>query len=429
MSTQHTVTEARHSTKRIAQLWPTERLHFFALPTMYDLGFCFPSNPDISGIGVRVAVYAQNFLSFVPAIFALLDKRVTPTELDNLEKQSTGILITAFALLVSTIVQAFNEGLTNLHAIVILNLSWMNNTNLFIYFLLYVYHRLNLANDSASEAHPSNKPYVQLGAGPGTPPVGVPSEGVEQEGGRDQAAAEVTAGGGTVDVENGSSRRARTLSIWVNEFKEALRNLVFLFGSAHLTVMAAVGIWLWHQPLSFGDSLPCSQSASIAVFGRQVSFTSKGLKGWSIFVYSLMLTPGVNLIIPALVFSVPIFIHSFVTPDTPRRALGLRSTIFGLGVLATINAIFVIDTEVMLRKNSPLVQKGDAQWTFGQTLALLLLLVPLRDIAETLLERHPKRLGRKLLEAAGKGKLDIVKDAYDLGADPGVKGERFIYYE
>ncbi len=83
----------------------------------------------------------------------------------------------------------------------------------------------------------------------------------------------------------------------------------------------------------------------------------------------------------------------------------------------------------MLQKNDPLVQKGDANWTFGQTLALLLLLVPLRDIAETLLERRPKRLGRKLLEAAGEGKLDIVQYVYGLGADSKMKGERFTGQE
>jgi hypothetical protein len=27
-----------------------------------------PADPDFSGIGVRVAIYAQNLLSFVPAI-------------------------------------------------------------------------------------------------------------------------------------------------------------------------------------------------------------------------------------------------------------------------------------------------------------------------------------------------------------------------
>ena len=51
------------------------------------------ANPDVSGIGVRIAIYAQNLLSFIPALWALKDGRVTPTELGELEKQSTTILI------------------------------------------------------------------------------------------------------------------------------------------------------------------------------------------------------------------------------------------------------------------------------------------------------------------------------------------------
>ncbi|KAG6889871.1 hypothetical protein C0995_013845 [Termitomyces sp. Mi166 len=92
---------------------------------------CISSNPDISGIGVRVAVYIQNFLSFVPAIAALRDGKVTFTELDSLETQSTTILITVLAILISTVIQAhMDDGITNYHASIVLNLSWMNNTNL-----------------------------------------------------------------------------------------------------------------------------------------------------------------------------------------------------------------------------------------------------------------------------------------------------------
>ena len=102
---------------------------------------CIAANPDISGIGVRTAIYAQNLLSFGPAVYALLDRKVSSAELDSLEVQSTTILITAFAILVSTIVQALTFGLTNFDATIILNLSWMNNTNLCIYFLLYIHHK------------------------------------------------------------------------------------------------------------------------------------------------------------------------------------------------------------------------------------------------------------------------------------------------
>jgi hypothetical protein len=107
-----------------------------------------PANPDISGIGVRVAIYAQNFLSFAPAFYALVDGKVDSMELKTIEDQSTTILVTAFAILISTIVQALSQyGLSDFHTAVILNLSWMNNTNTFIYFILYVHHRSGTSGD------------------------------------------------------------------------------------------------------------------------------------------------------------------------------------------------------------------------------------------------------------------------------------------
>ncbi|KAJ7114824.1 hypothetical protein C8R44DRAFT_928725, partial [Mycena epipterygia] len=38
-------------------------------------------------------------------------------------------------------VETRTSGLSNFHANIILSLSWMNNTNTFIYFLLYVQHK------------------------------------------------------------------------------------------------------------------------------------------------------------------------------------------------------------------------------------------------------------------------------------------------
>ncbi|KAJ7927013.1 hypothetical protein B0H13DRAFT_1599151 [Mycena leptocephala] len=99
-----------------------------------------PADSDISGIGVRAAIYLQNFLSFIPAIWALWDGEVSDYELDSAETQSTTILITAFAILITAMVQA-RSGLSNYHASIILDLSWMNNTNTFIYFLLYVQYK------------------------------------------------------------------------------------------------------------------------------------------------------------------------------------------------------------------------------------------------------------------------------------------------
>jgi hypothetical protein len=116
-----------------------------------------PTNPDISGIGVRVAIYAQNFLSFVPAFYALFnDGEVDSYELKIIEDQSTTILVTAFAILISTIVQARTYGLSGFDTSVILNLSWMNNTNTFIYFILYIHH-----HTTASKVEPRWSAWAQ----------------------------------------------------------------------------------------------------------------------------------------------------------------------------------------------------------------------------------------------------------------------------
>jgi hypothetical protein len=105
--------------------------------------FCdIPADPDIAGIGIRVAIYIQNILSFAPAFFALFnDGSVDLMELQTVEQQSTTILITAFAILISLVVQALSLNLSAFHTSIVLSLSWMNNTNTFIYFVLYIHHK------------------------------------------------------------------------------------------------------------------------------------------------------------------------------------------------------------------------------------------------------------------------------------------------
>lgn len=100
-----------------------------------------PANPGISGIGVQVAICLQNLLYFVPAVWAIWDGNVSDYELDLTETHATTNLVLAFAILISCIVQALTQGLTNYHASIVLSLSWINNTNAFIYLLLCVRYR------------------------------------------------------------------------------------------------------------------------------------------------------------------------------------------------------------------------------------------------------------------------------------------------
>jgi hypothetical protein len=105
---------------------------------------CIPANPDISGIGVRAAIYAQNLLCFAPVVAHLWDGNVSADEMRGVKDQSIGMLAIAFAILISTIIGAANirngQSVTSFHAAVILDLSWMNNTSTWIWFLLYAHH-------------------------------------------------------------------------------------------------------------------------------------------------------------------------------------------------------------------------------------------------------------------------------------------------
>ncbi|KAJ6526099.1 hypothetical protein B0H19DRAFT_881804, partial [Mycena capillaripes] len=103
------------------------------------------SNPDVSGVGVRVAIYAQNLTCFLPVIVHLWDRKISRDELKGIKDQSIGMLAVAFAILLTTIILAKGAGgdqkITSYHAAVVLDLSWMNNTSTWIWFILYVHHR------------------------------------------------------------------------------------------------------------------------------------------------------------------------------------------------------------------------------------------------------------------------------------------------
>jgi hypothetical protein len=104
---------------------------------------CIPANPDISGIGVRTAIYAQNLLCFAPVVAHLWDGKVSLEEMKGVKDQSIGMLAIAFAILISTIqatASVERQPITGFHAAVILDLSWMNNTSTWIWFLLYAHH-------------------------------------------------------------------------------------------------------------------------------------------------------------------------------------------------------------------------------------------------------------------------------------------------
>lgn len=76
-------------------------------------------------------------------------------------------------------------------------------------------------------------------------------------------------------------------------------------GSLHLTLMATFGVWLWSLLDSFGSADPqrCRpEQSSIVILNNNIPLTSNALRACSTILYSLFLLPGLNLILPMVVF-------------------------------------------------------------------------------------------------------------------------------
>lgn len=374
---------------------------------------CLPANPDVSGIGVRAAIYAQNFLSFVPAFYALSDGKVTIDELDSIEVQSSTILITALAILVSAIVEGLTHRLSNIHAAIILNLSWMNNTNLFIYFLLYIHYTAGNSGDAAWKwQFWWNRMWDLFGRVHDMPnDVGKGKE--DSKGGR-----------WWTGWLNRVLHRQKKIQHSDQETKSP-DTFVLLLGTLHLSLMAGVGIWLWSDSSTFNPQQElCLVPPSFVLLGHAVPITSSGLRGFSIFMYSLVLAPLANVVFPmalAILFYIRfnqryqtspptnMFFQKFVSLCSLQSPFGNAELknyqIFPISIclflLAAMNVLFVVDTEVTLHQNLRLQVAGESEsdWTFGQTLAILLLLIPLRDVLESFIKRHEGKVQGRIDKA------------------------------
>ena len=369
------------------------------IPANPDPSKCIPANPDISGIGVRIAIYAQNLLCFLPIIFYLYDGEISLDELAGIQDQSIGMLAIAFAILITTAFLAAERKVTNYHAAIILGLSWMNNTSTWIWFILYVYER-------------STAKYQPIGATWSTwytalwSPVRIYLHGLDPAGSHDSATGTPTPNqGGENGVEQTRSQKAvkcfwNSLPIqwlraevcrpvWLSKPMIYLRRFARLIlaapvlsvGSLHLSLMAAIGIWLWHDPVRFGSQIP-DCTPMLTVFGAPFSLKSIPLRIFSLTMYSLLLIPGLNLLPPFAFF---LFLHisynhACTRISTPANARVRTAFLYiGLSSLVAINILFIVDTELTLQRNKDNQQCGESDWGFGQILALLLLLVPLRD--------------------------------------------------
>ncbi|KAF7337366.1 Multiple ankyrin repeats single kh domain [Mycena sanguinolenta] len=437
---------------------------------------CIPANPDISGIGVRAAIYTQNLFCFAPVVAHLWDGTVSSAELEGVKDQSIGMLAVAFAILISTIVEATStnivggQGLTRFHAAIILDLSWMNNTSTWIWFLLYVHQRTKPGEETDFERKLKRDPIPATWAawtGVLLSPVRhLVTGGCEiQNGVVDGAGGEITP----------RTRKSFAQHAWVF----ATKRPVLTIGSLHLSLMAGIGLWLWSNPSKFGAPMG-NCNPSFSVVGGAVRFSSSGLRIFSLGIYCLLVIPGLNLVLPFLFFlalhitynksrlRLEPFLHVIrailssistlvrrchTKTHDPESGMELQETpsptwaqtpstarldhtaflIAGLICLLIINIILLVDVELMLRRNKHNQSAGENDWGFGQVLALLLLVVPLRDFVTSILKiREIVAKNKETIQRSyNKHLADAIEDStfhkhdfvglIEQGADPNVK--------
>jgi len=258
-----------------------------------ELNKCLPANPDISGIGVRAAIYAQNLLCFLPVGVYLWDKKISLDELAGVKDQSVGMLAVAFSILITTVILAEGHGsegptISSYHAAIVLDLSWMNNTSTWIWFILFAHHR------STIEYKPTDATWSAWRDLLWSPIAGFLHGEV---GNREQME-------GNGRGEQTSIQRS-SLRLWgfVRRFCLLVTAApVLTLGSIHLSLMAAIGIWLWLNPAKFGKPIVCHPDPTLAVFGASINFSSTPLRFFSLTMYFLLLIPGFNLFPPFLFF-------------------------------------------------------------------------------------------------------------------------------
>ncbi|PBK99732.1 hypothetical protein ARMGADRAFT_1059788 [Armillaria gallica] len=367
------------------------------------LPICFiPSNSDIAGIGVRVATYLQACLALFMAFSSVVYRSVhvlstywagekaddsmsmvehralqlPPALTDAIKSVESALFVTSISVIIGAMIQArSSEGLSSYHALVVLNLAQINSYTAYLLFLC----RLTIDDTEAT----------------------------------------------------GIAFLRQMLRI-------ALRNYALF--AVHACMMGAFGLWFWGHNSAFlryasNDPRPCNPVAQYWIFTPVLS-NNQALRIFFLIYYSVSAFPPFAFMVPmamtALIFGavwvilyalafigivlsaptllalhlsgrdVPKWLDSKFESATSKfdAMLDLSKVKWGTAVggslwLLPINlpvVFYLFATEKMIRMNHPNLEDVDeeAQWSYGQTLALVTALVTvvffLRDVYKLVTE-------------------------------------------
>ena len=444
-------------------------------------------NPDISGSGVRTAIYAQAVLTLIQPLLASLDGRITEDELDGLHQLYLGILLPGCALLFSAIIQAKTFGLSVYHGIIVLNLSWINNTSALIFFEFALIAQLKLDKerdfrrragdmlvslykmlDSLVDKGPNGRECYKSAMNVVRRTRVALESGVENREGSREILGNVARGLRLLEAYGNSFNGELNAPIAerLDEAKEALKELMesdkirlpkslgvpfpkkkyrlmaigkmkeavvkkcapvtrrippvpgwdkvtsllrrdwtmATLASAHLTLFAGFGLWLWFEIHSFGINRDCTPFTSLSVIVDTIPVTSPALRGASIAIYLICLLPYINIVVFGGMELATIWgfrrlaMKLFRNPENSRSLIHSPHVLYMFIFLTlVVQVYFITATELSIHNNGHLLEQNqdEEEWTFGQTLAVALTVIPLIQVVKEIKTNLDRWLAKK----------------------------------
>lgn len=280
-------------------------------------------NPDITGIGVRVGLYAQILLGWATSF-------VWP---DTFARNARTGYMTAIALLIAAFIQLKTQQLSLLDGIVVSLITTMMIT-------------------FAIASSPPGSKQPQLKENATGEPVEPPSR---------------------------------------NRMHYATQFVFVAFWSAW-------GLNMWRDPVHFGltgnqHDCPTNRQVTLMVFGREIHATDLRMRSAAI----ALVVAGLVIAVGSLFLSLKTFLHPVLKLFDKTRTRdvnevdehddpALRGIRFFLQQMSFATLIYlIVSTEQTIRKND--FQKATTNWTYGQTIAVILLLQQIMDICSTYMEK------------------------------------------
>jgi hypothetical protein len=444
------------------------------------------ANPDISGIGVRTAIYIQAILSLVHPFVAGYDGKIDDFEMKSLATVYFGILLSGCALLLSAIIQAKTFGLSAYHAMIVLFLSWINSLSALTFFAYILgdqiytpgFQRLESERRSnrqheVSELDREWVEAVDVGKWRVLEKVEKKLDRLKSDKNGTQSTSlnremwELEIQQWTLwrkkkimtmilpnqrdnlefqrrweeDWENNKGRQEAIVPKftiqWTRVFSQKSILLTGALASAHLTLLSGFGWWFWSTLPNFGIDQECITSIRFMFFTKSIPITSAALRSRSKSIYIFSSLPVINVFIWIEIFFIGttmVILTSFPfvlvagwirrarrkrahkvpssatasqpvsaeeansPPETtspsnaasrlPRQAAPI---FFAYCIITTftVQTFFIALTELTIAHNRHLIQSKENDWTFAQTLALTLTLLPLIEVVKFVSEKRP----------------------------------------